>query len=155
MGPGALATTQGSAPPCRSSVRRCARPSMFGAIIAFSMSSLPGGELRCGALDLRRNVRAEQGKGSERTHPRLPTRRHDRPHKLDAGRVHRQAVQDDRQIRAAGPSVKSPARWGTKSHLDALFGARATVAAESKYFAFRYKSPEHWIELICNYYGPV
>jgi len=35
-------------------------------------------------LYLRRDVRAEPGKGSERTHPRLPTWRHDRPHQLDA-----------------------------------------------------------------------
>ena len=51
------------------------------------------------------------------------------------------------------PGVKSPALSGTKSHLDALFGARASVTAESKYFAFRYKSPQHWIELF--HYGPV
>jgi len=53
------------------------------------------------------------------------------------------------------PGVKSPALSGTKSHLDALFGARASVTAESKYFAFRYKSPQHWIELFRDYYGPV
>src|SRR5262249_41891735 len=29
------------------------------------------------------------------------------------------------------PGVKSPALWGSKAHLDALFGAKATVAAES------------------------
>src|SRR5262249_19609228 len=39
------------------------------------------------------------------------------------------------------PGVKSPALWGTKTHLDALFGAKATVAAERRHFAFRYKSP--------------
>jgi ubiquinone/menaquinone biosynthesis C-methylase UbiE len=53
------------------------------------------------------------------------------------------------------PGVKSPALWGTKAHLSALFGASATVATENKHFAFRYKSPQHWVELFRTYYGPV
>jgi hypothetical protein len=53
------------------------------------------------------------------------------------------------------PGMKSPALWGTKAHLDTLFGAKATVAAESKNFAFRYKSPKHWVEVFRGYYGPV
>jgi ubiquinone/menaquinone biosynthesis C-methylase UbiE len=51
--------------------------------------------------------------------------------------------------------VKSPALWGNKAHLDALFGTKATVAAERKNFVFRYKSPQHWVEIFRNYYGPV
>jgi len=53
------------------------------------------------------------------------------------------------------PGVKSPALWGTKEHLVTLFGSRATVAAESKYFVFRYKSLQHWVEIFRSYYGPV
>ncbi|MBI3708129.1 MAG: methyltransferase domain-containing protein [Proteobacteria bacterium] len=53
------------------------------------------------------------------------------------------------------PGMKSPALWGSKAHLDTLFGSKATVAAESKNFAFRYKSPEHWVEIFRSYYGPV
>ena len=53
------------------------------------------------------------------------------------------------------PGVKSPALWGTKAHLDALFATKASVAAESKTFAFRYKSPAHWVEIFRTYYGPV
>jgi ubiquinone/menaquinone biosynthesis C-methylase UbiE len=53
------------------------------------------------------------------------------------------------------PGMKSPALWGTKAHLDSLFGSKAIVAAESKYFAFRYKSPKHWVEVFRGYYGPV
>ncbi len=53
------------------------------------------------------------------------------------------------------PGMKSPALWGTKAHLDSLFGAKATVAAESKNFVFRYKSPKHWVEVFRGYYGPV
>jgi len=53
------------------------------------------------------------------------------------------------------PGVKSPALWGTKAHLDALFGSKGTVAAERRNFVFRYKSPQHWIEIFRGYYGPV
>jgi ubiquinone/menaquinone biosynthesis C-methylase UbiE len=53
------------------------------------------------------------------------------------------------------PGMKSPALWGDKAHLDVLFGAKATVAAQRKSFAFRYKSPRHWIEIFRGYYGPV
>jgi ubiquinone/menaquinone biosynthesis C-methylase UbiE len=53
------------------------------------------------------------------------------------------------------PGVKSPALWGTKAHLQTLFSSKATIAAESKNFAFRYKSPGHWVELFRGYYGPV
>ncbi len=54
---------------------------------------------------------------------------------------------------AAG--VKSPALWGTKAHLETLFGAGGTVAATSRHFAFRYKSPKHMLEIFRTYYGPV
>lgn len=53
------------------------------------------------------------------------------------------------------PGVKSPALWGSKAHLDTLFGSKATVAAQSKNFVFRYKSPKHWVEIFRSYYGPV
>jgi ubiquinone/menaquinone biosynthesis C-methylase UbiE len=53
------------------------------------------------------------------------------------------------------PGVKSPALWGSQAHLEALFGSKATVAVASKNFVFRYKSPEHWVEMFRGYYGPV
>jgi ubiquinone/menaquinone biosynthesis C-methylase UbiE len=53
------------------------------------------------------------------------------------------------------PGVKSPALWGSKAHLDALFGSNATVAAQAKNFAFRFKPQKHWVEVFRNYYGPV
>jgi ubiquinone/menaquinone biosynthesis C-methylase UbiE len=53
------------------------------------------------------------------------------------------------------PGVKSPALWGTRDHLGVLFGAGATVAAETKSFVFRYKSPAHWLETFRGYYGPM
>jgi ubiquinone/menaquinone biosynthesis C-methylase UbiE len=51
--------------------------------------------------------------------------------------------------------VSSPALWGTKAHLDQLFGAGGRVGTQSRNFVFRYESPEHWIEIFRNYYGPV
>jgi len=53
------------------------------------------------------------------------------------------------------PGVKSPALWGTRTYLDTLFGSQASVAAENKNFVFRYKSPQHWVEIFRTYYGPV
>jgi SAM-dependent methyltransferase len=53
------------------------------------------------------------------------------------------------------PGMKSPALWGDKAHLAALFGPHAAIAAQSRNFMFRYKSPEHWIEIFRGYYGPV
>jgi ubiquinone/menaquinone biosynthesis C-methylase UbiE len=53
------------------------------------------------------------------------------------------------------PGVKSPALWGTRAYLDTLFGSQASVSAENKNFAFRYKSREHWVEIFRTYYGPV
>jgi ubiquinone/menaquinone biosynthesis C-methylase UbiE len=51
--------------------------------------------------------------------------------------------------------VKSPALWGSKPHLDGLFGSQATIAATQRQFTFRYRSPAHWLEVFGTYYGPV
>jgi len=53
------------------------------------------------------------------------------------------------------PGMKSPAMWGNRAHLDVLFGAKGTVAAETKTFTFRYRSPQHWLDVFRTYYGPV
>jgi ubiquinone/menaquinone biosynthesis C-methylase UbiE len=53
------------------------------------------------------------------------------------------------------PGVRSPALWGTRRHLDMLFGEQATVSAENKAFTFRYRSPAHWLDVFRTYYGPV
>ena len=53
------------------------------------------------------------------------------------------------------PGLKSPALWGSKAHLEALFGSEVTIRAKSKAFFFRYKSPRHWVEIFRQYYGPV
>ena len=51
--------------------------------------------------------------------------------------------------------IAPPSLWGTKARLDTLFGSQAVVAAESRTFVFRYKSPAHWLEIFRDYYGPV
>jgi ubiquinone/menaquinone biosynthesis C-methylase UbiE len=52
--------------------------------------------------------------------------------------------------------MKSPALWGTKAHLSALFGREASlIAAVPKPFVFRYRSDDHWIDVFKTYYGPV
>lgn len=50
----------------------------------------------------------------------------------------------------------SPAFWGTKDGLAALFGDHArSIEAEERSFAFRYRSPAHWVEVFRSWYGPV
>jgi SAM-dependent methyltransferase len=52
--------------------------------------------------------------------------------------------------------VKSPALWGTRARLDEMFGAGAKeIAVTQKSFAFRYRSPEHWLDIFRTYYGPL
>jgi SAM-dependent methyltransferase len=53
------------------------------------------------------------------------------------------------------PGLKSPAMWGTEAHLRELFGAGAQVSVARKHFVFRYKSPQHWLEVFRTYYGPL
>jgi ubiquinone/menaquinone biosynthesis C-methylase UbiE len=51
--------------------------------------------------------------------------------------------------------VKSPALWGTRARLEEMFGQGAEIAAEPRMFVFRYKSPEHWLDVFKTYYGPM
>jgi ubiquinone/menaquinone biosynthesis C-methylase UbiE len=51
--------------------------------------------------------------------------------------------------------VKSPALWGTEARLAEMFGRQAVaIRAEKRVFTFRYRSPEHWLEVFRTYYGP-
>ena len=56
---------------------------------------------------------------------------------------------------APAPGVKSPALWGNRDHLRELFGASGQVRAENRHFNFRYRSPEHFLDVFRIYYGPV
>ena len=52
--------------------------------------------------------------------------------------------------------VKSPALWGTKARIDEMFGGDASsIQTESRHFVFRYRSPEHWLQVFKTYYGPL
>lgn len=51
--------------------------------------------------------------------------------------------------------LKSPALWGTESHIVELFGPRATqIRCERRHFKFRYRSAAHWIQVFRDFYGP-
>jgi ubiquinone/menaquinone biosynthesis C-methylase UbiE len=52
--------------------------------------------------------------------------------------------------------VRSPALWGTRARLIELFEPHATsIKSAQRNFVFRYRSPEHWLEIFRTYYGPV
>jgi SAM-dependent methyltransferase len=53
------------------------------------------------------------------------------------------------------PGIKSPALWGTQTRLQELFdGSVRSIQASSRDFTFRYRSPQHWLDVFRNYYGP-
>jgi len=52
--------------------------------------------------------------------------------------------------------VKSPALWGTRARLGEMFGAKAAnITAEQRMFVFRYRSPQHWLDVFKTFYGPM
>jgi ubiquinone/menaquinone biosynthesis C-methylase UbiE len=51
--------------------------------------------------------------------------------------------------------MKSPALWGTRTHLEELFGHGASYQTQVKNFMFRYRSDEHWLGTFKTFYGPV
>jgi len=51
--------------------------------------------------------------------------------------------------------VQSPLLWGTRDHLQKLFGSAASINHTVRDFAFRYESAEHFVEIFRTYYGPV
>lgn len=52
--------------------------------------------------------------------------------------------------------VQSPALWGTRDRLGQLFGSTAAdISMTEKNFVFRYRSPEHWMDIFRTYYGPL
>jgi ubiquinone/menaquinone biosynthesis C-methylase UbiE len=52
------------------------------------------------------------------------------------------------------PGVQSPLLWGTDAHVRELFPGAAKIEHTTRMFAFRYRSPEHWVEVFRNFYGP-
>jgi ubiquinone/menaquinone biosynthesis C-methylase UbiE len=51
--------------------------------------------------------------------------------------------------------VASPMLWGTADHLEQLFAGASSIEHTVRSFAFRYRSPEHWVEVFRAYYGPI
>lgn len=52
--------------------------------------------------------------------------------------------------------ARSPALWGTRQWLAELFnGSAMSSKAERRYFTFRYRSPQHFVEVFKTYYGPI
>ena len=54
------------------------------------------------------------------------------------------------------PGTRSPALWGTREHLSALFERQASeIRVSERDFVFRYRSPRHWLDVFRTYYGPL
>jgi ubiquinone/menaquinone biosynthesis C-methylase UbiE len=52
--------------------------------------------------------------------------------------------------------VRSPALWGTRARIEEMFGAYASsIQCEPRTFVFRYRSPEHLMQVFKTYYGPL
>ena len=50
---------------------------------------------------------------------------------------------------------KSPMLWGTRAHLGSMFGPGNVVVVQNRQFAFRARSPEHWLEIFAADYAPL
>jgi hypothetical protein len=51
--------------------------------------------------------------------------------------------------------ARSPALWGTEARINEMFGPQASsIKAERRHFNFRYRSPEHFLDVFKTYYGP-
>ena len=52
--------------------------------------------------------------------------------------------------------IKSPALWGTWEWMEKAFRAKASdIVAEPRMFNFRYRSPQHFLDIFREYYGPM
>ena len=52
--------------------------------------------------------------------------------------------------------VASPALWGTRAWVEQHFGSHAReIVFNNRDFMFRYRSPEHFMEIFRAYYGPI
>jgi len=51
--------------------------------------------------------------------------------------------------------VRSPALWGTEAHIAELFPKVKSIEHTVRNFAFRYRSPEHFVDVFRTFYGPV
>ena len=57
---------------------------------------------------------------------------------------------------APPPGARSPALWGTRPRIAEMFEPHASsILSAQRHFVFRYRSPEHWLEVFQTYYGPL
>jgi ubiquinone/menaquinone biosynthesis C-methylase UbiE len=57
---------------------------------------------------------------------------------------------------APPPGARSPALWGTRARISELFEPHAaSLKSAQRNFVFRYRSPEHWLNVFKTYYGPL
>jgi ubiquinone/menaquinone biosynthesis C-methylase UbiE len=50
--------------------------------------------------------------------------------------------------------VRSPLSWGTDTYVRELFPGVGKIEHSTRVFAFRYRSPEHWVDVFRRFYGP-
>jgi len=50
--------------------------------------------------------------------------------------------------------LRSPLQWGNRDRLAELFDGSARLDATSRYFVFRYRNAQHWLDTFRTYYGP-
>jgi ubiquinone/menaquinone biosynthesis C-methylase UbiE len=52
--------------------------------------------------------------------------------------------------------LRSPLQWGTRSWLEQAFGGGISgLKAEPRHYIFRYRSPEHFLDVFRRFYGPM
>ena len=83
--------------------------------------------------------------------------RPDRPRQLDPGRLYRPTVQDARQISAAarGRAIAGALGHARPSHRDVRSRIASRSRREPRYFNFRYREPEHFVDVFKTFYGPM
>lgn len=52
------------------------------------------------------------------------------------------------------PGAQSPLLWGTDTHVRELFPDATRIEHTRRLFTFRYRSPEHWVDVFRRFYGP-
>ncbi|RNF33911.1 class I SAM-dependent methyltransferase [Paracoccus methylarcula] len=59
-------------------------------------------------------------------------------------------------IAPPSPVAKPPVLWGNSGWLRERFGDQAAkLSMKRRFFVFRYRSPQHWLELFRTWYGPM
>jgi ubiquinone/menaquinone biosynthesis C-methylase UbiE len=54
------------------------------------------------------------------------------------------------------PGVRSPALWGTIARMTEQFSPyMSSLTMTPRHFVFRYRSPQHWLDVFRTYYGPL